>query len=62
MAEWNCDAKVMKRIAKILNNQSQFKKKRKSHVIGFWYNASNLYGLTNIQKSIKIQNAMKEQQ
>ena len=54
MVEANCDAKVMKGIAK----------KEKEYLTSFTstYNTSNFYGLPKIHKSKLIQNAIKEQQ
>ena len=51
MVEANCDAKVMKGIAK----------NEKEYLTSFSCNTSNFYGLPKIHKSKLIQNAIKEQ-
>ena len=63
MVEANCDAKVMKRIAKINEKYKDYlRKKEKEYLTSFWYNTSNFYGLPKIDKSKLIQNAIREQQ
>ena len=63
MVEANCDAKVMKGIAKIIEKyKDNLTKKEKEYLTSFSYNTSNFYGLPNIRKSKLIQNAIKEQQ
>ena len=64
IVESNCDAKVMKRTAKVLEKiKYNFKKKKeKEYLISISYNTSKFYGLPKIHKSRLIQNAIKEQQ
>ena len=63
MVEANCDAKVMKGIAKIIEKYKyNLTKKKKVYLTRFSYNRSNFYGLPKIHKSKLIQNAIKEQQ
>ena len=63
MSETNCDAKVMKWIAKSIKKyKDNLIKKEKEYLTSFSYNTSNFYGLPNIRKSKLIQNAIKEQQ
>ena len=63
MVEANCDAKVMKGIAKIIEKyKDNLTKKEKEYLTSFSYNTSNFYGLPKIHKSKLIQNAIKEQQ
>ena len=47
MVELTCDAKLMKRIAKVLEKyKDNFTKKEKEYLISSSYKASNFYGLT----------------
>ena len=63
MVEANCDAKVMKGIAKIIEKyKDNLTKQEKEYLTSFSYNTSNLYGLPKIHKSELIQNAITEQQ
>ena len=63
MAESNCDTKVMKGIAKIIEKyKDNLTKKEKEYLISFSYKTRNFYGLPKIHKSKLIQNAIKEQQ
>ena len=63
MVEGNCDAKVMKGRAKIIEKyKDNLTKKEKEYLTSFSYNTSNFYGLPKIHKSKLIQNAIKEQQ
>ena len=63
MAEANCDAKVVKAIAKTIEKyKDNLSKKEKEYLTSFSYNASDFYGLPKINKSKLIQNAKKEQQ
>ena len=63
MVESNCDAKVMKGIAKIIEKyKDNLTKREKEYLLSFSYNTSNFYGLPKIHKSKLIQNAIKEQQ
>ena len=63
MVESNCDAKVMKGIAKVIEKyKGNLTKREKEYLISFSYNASKCYGLPKIHKSKLIQNAIKEQQ
>ena len=63
MVEANCDAKVMKGIAKIIEKyKDNLTKKEKEYLTSFSYNTSNFYGLPKIRKSNLIQNAIKEQE
>ena len=63
MVEANCDAKVMKRITKIIEKyKDNLIKKEKEYLTSFSYNASNFYGLPKVHKSKLIQNAIKEHQ
>ena len=49
MVETNCDAKVMKRIAKITDKYKyNLTKKEKDYLTSFSYNTSNFYGLPKI--------------
>ena len=58
----NCDIKVMKEIAKIIEKyKDNLTKKEKEYRISFSYNTSNSYGLPKVPKSKFIQNAIKEQ-
>ena len=60
MDEANCDAKVMKGIAKSSEKYNDnLPKKEKEYFTSFSYNASNFYGLPKIHKSKLIQNAIK---
>ena len=60
MVESNCDAKVMKGIAKIIEKyKDNLTKKEKEYLTSFSYNTSNFYGLPKIHKSKLIQNAIK---
>ena len=61
--EGNCNAKLMKGIAKIIEKyKDNLTKKEKEYLTSFSYNTSNFYGLPKIHKSKLIQNAIKEQQ
>ena len=61
--EGNCNAKLMKGIAKIIEKcKDNLTKKEKEYLANFSNNASNFYDLSKIQKSKLIQNAIKEQQ
>ena len=63
MVESNCDTKVMKGIANIIEKyKGNLTKKEKEYLISFSYNTSNVYGLPKIHKSKLIPNAIKEQQ
>ena len=63
MVESNCDTKVMKGIAKIIEKYKDIlSKKEKEYLISSSYNTSNFYGLPKIHTSKLIQNAIKEQQ
>ena len=63
MVESNCDTKVMKGIAKIIEKyKDNLTKKEKEYLICFSCNTSNFYGLAKIHKSKLIQNTIKEQQ
>ena len=63
MVEANCNAKLMKGIAKIIEKyKDNLTKKEKEYLTSFSYNTSNFYGLPKIHKSKLIQNAIKEQQ
>ena len=60
MVEANCDAKVMKGIAKIIEKyKDNLTKKEKNILQVSHYNTSNFYGLPKIPKSKLIQNAIK---
>ena len=61
MVEANCDAKVMKGIAKIIEKyKDNLTKKEKEYLTSFSYNTSNFYGLPKIHKCKLIQNGTKE--
>ena len=63
MVEANCDAKVMKGIANIIEKyKDNLTKKEKEYLTSFSYNTSNFCGLPKIHKSKLIQNTIKEQQ
>ena len=63
MVKANCDAEVMKGIAKIIEKyKDNLTKKEKEYLTSFSYNTSNFYGLPKTHKSKLIQNAIKEQQ
>ena len=63
MVESNCDTKVMKGIAKIIEKyKDNLTEKEKEYLISLSYNTNNFYGLPKIHKSKLIQNAIKEQQ
>ena len=63
MVEANCDAKVMKGIAKMIEKyKDNLTKNKKRYLTSFSYNTSNLYGFPKTRKSKVIQNAIKEQQ
>ena len=63
MIEANCNANIMKGIAKIIEKcKDNLAKKEKEYLTNFSNNASNFYDLSKIQKSKLIQNAIKEQQ
>ena len=52
MVEVNCDAKLMKGIAKIIEKyKDNLTKKVKEYLTSFSYNTSNFYGLPKIHKS-----------
>ena len=52
MVEANCDAKVMKGIAKIIEKyKDNLTKKEKEYLTSFSYNTSNFYGLPKLHKS-----------
>ena len=52
MVESNCDAKVMKGIAKIIEKyKDNLTKKEEEYLINFSYKTSNFYGLPKIHKS-----------
>ena len=60
--EGNCNAKLMKEIAKIIEKyKDNLTKKEKAYLPSFSYNTSNFYGLPKIHKSKLIENAIKEQ-
>ena len=51
MVESKCDARVMKRIAKIIEKYiDNLTKKEKEYLTSFSYNTSNFYGLPKIHK------------
>ena len=57
MVESNCDVKVMKGIAKIIEKyKDNLTKKEKEYLLSFSYNTSNFYGLPKICKFKLIQN------
>ena len=63
MVETNCDAKVIKRIAKIIEKyKDNLTKKKKEYLTNynFSYNTRNFYGVPKIHKSKLIQNPIKE--
>ena len=61
MVEANCDAKVMKGIAKIIEkNKNNLTKKEKEYLKSFSYHTSYFYDLRKIHKSKLIQNAIKD--
>ena len=63
MVESNCDTKVMKGIAKIIEiYKDNSTKKEKKYLKSFSYHKSNFYGLSKVHKCDLIQNAIKEQQ
>ena len=63
MVEANCDAKVMKGIAKIIEkNKNNLTKKEKENLKSFSYRTSYFYDLRKIDKSKLIQNAIKDKQ
>ena len=63
MVESNCDSKVMKGIAKIIEKyKDNLTKREKECLVIFSYNISNFYALPKIHKSKLIKNAIKEQQ
>ena len=52
MVEANCNAKVMKRIASIIEKyKGNLKKNEKEYLTSFSYNTSNFYGLPKLHKS-----------
>ena len=52
MVEANCDAKVMKGIAKIIEKyKDNLTKKEKEYLTSFSYNTSNFYGLPKLHKT-----------
>ena len=58
MVESNCDSKVMKGKAKIIEKYKyNLTKREKEYILSFWYNKSNIYNLPKIRKSKLIQNA-----
>ena len=60
MVEANCDAKVMKGIAKIIEKYKDNLTKTEKNILQVsHYNTSNFYGLPKIPKSKLIQNAIK---
>ena len=60
MVESNCDAEVMKGIAKIIEKyKDNLTKKEKEYLIRFSYNTSNFYDLPKIHKSKLIQKVIK---
>ena len=65
MVEANCNARLMKGIAKIIEkykDKDNLTKKEKKYLPSFSYNRSNFYGLLKIHQSKLIQNAIKEQE
>ena len=63
MFELNCDAKVMKGIAKILKKcKDNLTTTTTKSLTSFSYNLSNFYGLNKINKFKVIQKGTKEQQ
>ena len=63
MFELNCDAKVMKGIAKILEKcKDNLTTTTTKNLTSFSYNLSNFYGLPKINKFKVIQKGTKEQQ
>ena len=63
MVEANCDAKVMKGIAKIIEKyKDNLTEKEKKYLTSFSYNTSNFYGLSKTHKSKLNKNAILEQQ
>ena len=58
MVEPNCDSKVMKGKAKIIEKyKDNLTKRGKLYILSFSYNTSNFYSLPKIHKSKLIQNA-----
>ena len=56
MVESNCNAKVMKGIAKIIEKyKDNLTKREKEYLISFSYNTRNFHGLLKIHKSKLIQ-------
>ena len=52
MVEANCNAKVMKRIASIIEKyKDNLIKNEKEYLTSFSYNTSNFYGLPKLHKS-----------
>ena len=52
MVEANCNAKVMKRIASIIEKyKDNLTKKEKEYLTSFSYNTSNFYGLPKLHKT-----------
>ena len=64
MVESNCDTKVMKGMAKLIEKYNDNLKIGKEYLISFSYNTSNFYGLPNslTHKSKLNKNAIKDQQ
>ena len=63
MVESNCDAKIMKGTAKIIEKyKDNLTRREREYLLGFSLNTSNFYGLPKIHKSKLIQNALKELQ
>ena len=64
MVESNCDTKVMKGMAKLIEKCNDNLKIGKEYLISFSYNTSNFYGLPNslTHKSKLNKNAIKDQQ
>ena len=62
MVEVDCNTKVMKGIAEIIEKyKDNLTKTEKEYLTSFSYYTSNFYGLPKIHKSKLIQNAIKEQ-
>ena len=60
MVEANCDAKVVKEVAKIIEKyKDNLTKKEKEYLTSFSDNTSSFYSLPKIHKSKLIQNAIK---
>ena len=63
MVKLYCGARIVKKIAKILEKyKHNITKKEKEYFINFSSNISNVYGLPKIQKSKLIQNIIRKQQ